>query len=286
MEYISDMLDRVAPPNLDVPAQVQAAALALINTFTSDLFDYIDFELSNIDGQDWLTKIKLHNINVGEINYRDPSVLLKEIINQSQSPLRIPIRKLVPQKEAKSFYDRLSEILTLRNQWVHISKPADTANLEGLAVLIHKVSDYLKLSVVNECRMILNLVNKLEINLTPGSGSIASESLEVVELTDLTVDSKGDKSKAPSKLEKEKFSKLTYVLSPKGSLKDKGSGLELLDSEGNPAPLVAELLKLKPSGGRLRITKNGGIHAYIGNSWDFLYQVKSDEWFPGHLNQD
>ena len=82
----------------------------------------------------------------------------------------------------------------------------------------------------------------------------------------------------------EELIKFTYVLSPKGTLIEKKTALALIDSHGDPASLVAKLLKLKPSGGRLRVTKSGKILAYFDNAWGFLYQIENDEWFQGHFN--
>ena len=88
---MSDITMRVAKPDLLVEAQINAAGVGLINTFVADLFAFIDKGMSKSDGQDWLVKLQAQDIKSGEVNYRDPSVLLKEIAKKGQSPLRKPI---------------------------------------------------------------------------------------------------------------------------------------------------------------------------------------------------
>ena len=43
------------------------------------------------------------------------------------------------------------------------------------------------------------------------------------------------------------------------------------------------LLKQKPSGGRLKITKSGQIAGFQDNSWVYMAKVEPNGWFPGHL---
>ncbi|MCX7263925.1 MAG: hypothetical protein NT035_00675, partial [Burkholderiales bacterium] len=121
---MSEIPMRVAKPDLLVEAQMNAAGVGLINTFVADLFAFIDKGMSKSDGQDWLVKLQAQDIKSGEVNYRDPSVLLKEIAKKGQSPLRKPISSLVPAAHWKDFYNRLDEILGERHLWVHNSVKA------------------------------------------------------------------------------------------------------------------------------------------------------------------
>jgi hypothetical protein len=57
--------------------------------------------------------------------------------------------------------------------------------------------------------------------------------------------------------------------------------IDLIDEAGT---LGALLIARKPSGGRLRITPEGSIAAYFGDSWGFLAKVTPVTCFPGHLS--
>ena len=100
------MTSRIAMPNLSELNQVHVTGIGLINIFTSDLFDFINKSLSKSKGQNWLIDLQVQNIGADQ-NFRDPSVLLKELVRKGQSPLRLPVSALVPPANWKDFYKRL-----------------------------------------------------------------------------------------------------------------------------------------------------------------------------------
>ena len=74
---------RITFPKLEIPAQVNSTGTGLINIFASDLFDFIDKGLKKTKGQNWLTELQVQNVG-SEQNFRDPSVLLKELHKVNQ----------------------------------------------------------------------------------------------------------------------------------------------------------------------------------------------------------
>ena len=278
---MSEIPIRVAKPDLLVAAQVNAAGLGLINTFASDLFTFIDKGITKTDGKDWLVQLQAKDINSGEVNYSDPSVLLKELVTKGQTPLRKPISALVPASNWKDFYKRLEEILGERHSWVHNSVKADPDQLKSLVVLINKVAWTLELSVVRECTELLEWINPEE----------SEESNEPPVLTPLSSQTVG----VPGQLHKEgeitvgspilgPFASYSYTLHMDGSIRNRSTAEELDEFIDDAGTLGALLLARKPSGGRLRITPKGQVAAYFGDSWGFLAQVEPNEWFPGHLS--
>jgi hypothetical protein len=272
---------RVAKPDLLVAAQVNAAGLGLINTFCSDLFSFINKGNTKTDGPDWLVKLQAKDINSGEVNYRDPSVLLKELVTKGQTPLRKPISALVPSSNWKDFYNRLEEILGKRHSWVHNSVKADADQLKSLAVLINKVAWNLELSVIRECTELLEWINPEEAEdsneplvQTPSSSQAVGQSGHLSKDEETTV---GSPILGP-------FASYSYTLHMDGSIRNRSTDEELDQFIDEAETLGALLIARKPSGGRLRITPEGVIAAYFGESWGFLAQVHPKGWFPGHLS--
>ena len=166
------MSGRVALPDLAVPTQVNSAGCGLINVFASDLFDFIDKGLKKTKGPNWLTEMQVQNVGA-DVNYKDPSVLLKELAHKGGTPLRAPISALVPQANWKDFYTRLEDVLGERHLWVHNSINADAEQLKSLVVLVSKVSWTLELAVVQECQALLD-------HITPDETEVAVEAPEPV----------------------------------------------------------------------------------------------------------
>ena len=272
---------RVAKPDLLVDAQVNAAGLGLINTFCSDLFSFIDKGLTKTEGKDWLVKLQAKDINSGEVNYRDASVLLKELVTKGQTPLRKPISALVPSSNWKDFYNRLEEILGKRHSWVHNSVKADADQLKSLVVLINKVAWNLELSVVRECTELLEWINPEEaeeFNEPPVQTPSSSKSVGVPgQLSEDEETAVGSPILGP-------FASYSYTLHMDGAIRNRSTDEELDEFIDDAGTLGALLLARKPNGGRLRITPEGQIAAYFGDSWGFLAQVDPQDWFPGHLS--
>jgi hypothetical protein len=278
---MSEIQMRVAKPDLLVDAQVNSAGLGLINTFCSDLYSFIDKGLTKTDGKDWLVKLQAKDINSGEANYRDPSVLLKELVTKGQTPLRKPISTLVPSSNWKDFYNRLEEILGKRHSWVHNSVKADSDQLKSLVVLINKVAWALELSVVRECTGLLEWISPEESEAPIETESpVTSPPKTISQLNTITTDdetSVGTPILGP-------FASYSYTLHMDGSIRNRSTDEELDQFIDGAERLGALLIARKPSGGRLRITPEGIIAAYFGDSWGFLAQVHPKGWFPGHLS--
>ena len=274
------MPGRVALPDLNIPTQVNSTGCGLINVFASDLFDFIDKGLKKSKGQNWLTEMQIQSVGA-DLNYRDPSVLLKELAHKGGSPLRAPITALVPQANWKDFYKRIDDLLGERHLWVHNSITADAEQLKSLAVLVSKVSWTLELSVVQECQAILD-------HITPDETEVAVEAPEPIaaaseiaaELGRFTSDDEtpiGTPLSGP-------FVSHSYTLHVNGSVRDRATDELLGDLISDGDTIVALLLARKPSGGRLRITAQGDVAAYFGDSWGFIAKVTPKTWFPEHLS--
>ena len=274
------MPGRVALPDLNIPTQVNSTGCGLINVFASDLFDFIDKGLKKSKGQNWLTEMQIQSVGA-DLNYRDPSVLLKELAHKGGSPLRAPITALVPQANWKDFYKRIDDLLGERHLWVHNSITADAEQLKSLAVLVSKVSWTLELSVVQECQAILD-------HITPDETEVAVEAPEPIaaaseiaaELGRFTSDDEtpiGTPLSGP-------FVSHSYTLHVNGSVRDRATDELLGDLISDGDTIGALLLARKPSGGRLRITAQGDVAAYFGDSWGFIAKVTPKTWFPEHLS--
>ena len=278
---MSEIPMRVAKPDLLIEAQIHAAGLGLINTFVADLFAFIDKGMAKSDGQDWLVKLQAQDIKSGDVNYRDPSVLLKEIAKKGQSPLRKPISSLVPAAHWKDFYNRLDEILGERHLWVHNSIKADADQLKSLAILVNKIAWTLELPVVNECQTLLE-------HITPDEPEEFADEIEPVAAASEIAAELGrftsDDEVAVGSPITGSFISHSYTLHMNGSVRDRGTDELLGELIPDGDTLGALLIARKPSGGRLRITESGEIAAYFGDSWGFLAKVEPKTWFPGHLS--
>ncbi len=86
---------RLAIPDMSQDGQIHQTGLGLINLFGSDLFTFLNKELENTEGVDWLTKYRRTNLIYQNYNFVDPSNLLKELLRVSTTPLRKPIKNIV-----------------------------------------------------------------------------------------------------------------------------------------------------------------------------------------------
>ena len=274
------MPDRVALPDLNIPTQVNSTGCGLINVFVSDLFDFIDKGLKKTKGQNWLTEMQIQSVGT-DLNYRDPSVLLKELAHKGGSPLRAPITALVPQANWKDFYKRLEDLLGERHLWVHNSITADSDQLKSLAMLVSKVGWTLELAVVQECRAILD-------HITPDETEAADEIPEPIEAASDIAAELGrftSDDEAPiGTLMAGPFISHSYTLHMNGSVRDRRTDELLGDLIADGDTIGALLLARKPSGGRLRITAQGDVVAHFADAWGFIAKVTPKTWFPGHLS--
>lgn len=278
---------RLAVPNLDQEEQVHQAGLGVINIFGSDFFDFIDKELCNTDGVDWLTQYRKSNLVYANYNFVDPSKLLKELLRVSNSPLRKPIRERVSQQELVVFFNRLQVVLDDRNDWVHHDSKFSREQLKTLLLNVYPIAERMKLSVVTECDFLLAALSGVEPDVPqidepitaasiPESQSVLKKELkEIISENEITV---GEPLEV-------KFLDYSYVLHLSGEVRNRKTN-ELL-SELNPGEssrIGALLITRKPSGGRLRISGEGIVAAYFEDHWGYLGKVAPQHWFPNHLH--
>lgn len=259
---------RVTLPNLKNPIQVNSAAISLISLFTQDLFAFIDKGLTQTIGKNWLDLMQMQNLG-SELNYKDPAILLKELVQKGQSPLRRPISALVPKANWKDFYNRLQDLLDERNSWVHNANNADPDSLKSLVLLVNKVAFYLELPVTKECKDLNDLISPIDVPETstpePEAEKPADEEIQL-----------GTPLAGP-------FLGYSYTLHMDGSIRDRSTDQLLTEFNQDYEALGMLLIARKPSGGRLKITAGGQIAAYFGNYWGYLGAIEGKKWFPGHL---
>lgn len=261
---------RVLLPDLSLESQVHASALGLINAFTTDLFNFIDEALCQSLGRDWLTRLSMEESEEKDPNYRDPSVLLKELTRKGSSPLRKPISSLIPHAQWKNFYGRLDELLNARHKWVHNEVPANSRQLESLVVLIQKLAWFLELSVAKDCLLFLELIHPQAESPESENGSRAQPVVnDGVNLVGAPIE--------------EEFLPHSYTLHLNGHIRHRGTDELLATLRPDALALGVALIAQKPNGGRLRITPKGIIGAYFEGRWGYLARVNPDEWFPGHI---
>ena len=274
-------MKRVAKPDLTSESQIHSTGIALISLFAQDLLAFIDSGLSKELGIKWLTELQISKMNISESNYKDPSVLLKEIVNVGSSPLRGPISALVPKAQWKDFYNRLSEVLGSRHLWVHNEIRTTADELKSLCILLRKVSWILELQVSEECGELLSMLEPEEGAAQEEVQAPLKSPSDIVgtfqPLTENENMQVGFPIAGP-------FISYSYTLHLNGSIRDRGTEGLLEDLSSGAGTLGALLIARKPSGGRLRITADGQVAAYFGDHWGYLAQVSSNNWFPGHLS--
>lgn len=259
-------------PDLTSPIQISSAAIGLISTFTSDLFEFIDGALSRELGSNWLASIQMQNLG-SELNFKDPAVLLKELVQKGQSPLRRPISALVPQSHWRDFYNRLEDVLGERNRWVHNSINANSNSFKSLVLLINKVAFYLELPITKECNELLEHISP---QMSNDRGRDASTPTLALESPPLLVGEIGAPLDGP-------FLSHSYTLHLDGSIRDRSSDQLLHELVPRSKALGHVLISRKPNGGRLKITSKGQIAAYFGDYWGLLGEIVPKDWFPGHI---
>lgn len=277
---------RLAIPNLDQEGQVHQTGIGFINLLGTDLFSVLNDWLEKSQGTDWLTQYRKSNFVYQNYNFNDPSNLLKELLRNSESPLRQPIREGIEPKNRVAFFNRLQVILDDRNDWVHHNSTFTRENLKTLILNVYPVAQNMNLELVGECDYFLPILDGIEP--------------DVPQIEDLVVPSTGSETEsewvkaiqkvmpeneiAVGTLVEEKFLEHSYVLHLTGEVRNRKTD-ELLSivrpdfSQSIGALMIAR----KPSGGRLRITEKGVVVAYFEDHWGYLASVEVDQWFPDHL---
>ena len=275
---------RIATPNLSQENQIHQTGLAMINLFAEDLFGFLNENLQSNGNENWLINYRKNSLNYQNYNFLDPSNLLKEIIRVSNSPLRIPIRNIIDQKDMVAFFNKLSTVLEDRNDWVHHNQSFNKENLKSLILNIYPIATKMGLSIVSECDFLLESLSEVKPDVLTFENDLQTEvepSEIVKSLSNLVSDSEPQIGSAID----ESLTEFSYILHLSGEIRNRKNN-ELLSSY---MPDVADylgalMIARKPTGGRLRITNNGKLVAYFENHWGFLAQVNPDIWFPEHIH--
>lgn len=277
---------RLAIPDLEQEGQIHQTGIGLINLLGIDFFNFINFNLEQTDGKDWLTNYRKTNLVYQNYNFNDPSNLLKELLRVSTSPLRKPIKEKVIQKEILPFFNRLQVILDDRNDWVHHNSTFTRENLKTLILNIYPIAEKLALQMVEECDFLLSKLDGIEPDvpqmddpIVAATSSTSQPELvkgiqEIVSHSDLEVGS----------LIEGKFLEYSYVLHLTGEIRNRKSNELLSEVKPDLAPTLGTLMiARKPTGGRLRITSEGIVAAYFEDHWGYIATVTPEQWFPDHL---
>lgn len=266
---------RIVSPNTSDSSQIHLTGLGLINLFASDLLIFIDKHLIESEGNNWLVDNKVKDLRFGDINLKDPSALLKELTRNGQSVLRKPINLFINKAQLKDFYDRLEDVLDARHKWVHNEVVLSIDSLENLIITIKKIAWLLELPVIKECDQIL-AVTKPESDESVLDSKLEARGQE-------SYPEQASSSNSSDEAISEDFLSHSYTLHLSGSIRDRKTDNLLEDLIPGSKEFGKVLLKLKPSGGRLKITKNGQIAGFQDDSWVFMAKVEPGAWFPGHL---
>lgn len=277
---------RIAIPNLSEEEQIHQTGIGIINLFGIDLFKFLSFKLNSTNGENWLTTYRKSSLIYQNYNFNDPSNLLKELLRVSSSPLRRPIKDVIPQKDLLAFFNRFQIILDDRNDWVHHNSIFSQENLKTLILNIYPIARELQLEMTKELDFMLAKLDGIEPDVPQIDNPIVPETIP-----NPVDDNKGGIQSIVSNTEleigtlvEEIFLDFSYVLHLNGEIRNRKTD-ELL-SELNPS--IAETIGMimiarKPSGGRLRVTSSGVVAAYFEDHWGYLVRVKPEQWFPGHV---
>jgi len=277
---------RIASPNLEMKEQIHQTGVALINLFAGDLFQFIDESLKKTDGRNWLTNYRKTRLEYANYNFADPGNLLKEIIRFYSSPLRKPLRLVVPQREALSFYNRLEVLLEDRNDWVHHNVVAEKDTLKTLILNLFPICLRLDLPLKSECDVLLARLDGVEPEVPQADPPIFTSSK--IDISDQALKEFAaaipENEREVGDLIEQELLKYSYTLHLSGEIRDRKT--DQLLSSFHPeiaGTLGALMIARKTNGGRLRITADGTIAAYFEEHWGYLASVKANQWFPGHL---
>ena len=271
---------RVAKPDWDSSVQINQTGIGLINLFTGDLFEFIDNNLIKLLGDDWVITLPNGDGTGSTMNFRDPSILLKDLGRKITPSLRLPINAKVKAERLFQFYNLLDDIHGERHLWVHQEIEPTKKNLSALVDLVNRVATYLDLPVCGECNSLAKEIGSIqrETVVTDESDSLVESAL-VLALNTLT---KGEPVTVGTPIAGP-YSDHSYTLHLNGSIRDRDAGVILSEVNSNAEAVGTLLIARKPNGGRIRLVPNGVLAAYFDDHWGFLAQVDEDNWFPGHL---
>jgi hypothetical protein len=271
---------RVAKPDWNSSVQINQTGIGLINLFTGDLFEFIDNNLIKLLGDDWVRTLPNGDGEGSTMNFRDPSILLKDLGRKITPSLRLPINAKVKAERLFQFYNLLDDIHGERHLWVHQEIEPTKKNLSALVDLVNRVATYLDLPVCGECNSLAKEIGSIqrETVVTDESDSLVESAL-VLALNTLT---KGEPVTVGTPIAGP-YLDHSYTLHLNGSIRDRDAGELLSEVNSNAEAVGTLLIARKPNGGRIRLVPNGVLAAYFDDHWGFLAQVDEDNWFPGHL---
>lgn len=278
---------RLAMPDLTVEGQVHQTGIGILNLLGSDLFQVINHELENSDGINWLTDYRKTNLVYKNYNFSDPSSLLKELLRVANSPLRKPIRKIIPPRELVAFFNRLQIVLDDRNDWIHHNSTFASQNLKTLILNVYPIAEKMNLSLIQECDLLLAKLDGIEPEIPETIDPIVPQSTSREE-SGIVKDIKEVLSQDEptiGEITEGKFLDFSYVLHLTGEVRDRKTNVLLSEVRNETAQtLGALLIARKPTGGRLRISVNGVLAAYFEDHWGYLARVTPEQWFPNHIH--
>jgi hypothetical protein len=303
---------------------ITVTANALFVHFANDLSSFINSFMTAKHGPAWLQNLKVEDVTYRNFNPKDPAALLKDLAKYGGSKLRPALFSKIERGFIKEYLEDLDDLLGERNAWLHRQVQETEAELLDLVTTLLRVGKPLSLPIVEDCLAIQSSIlapapevsivdpivavveaiaeapvevpplapqeeSKDEQPVTPvmedepATKKVVSEP-EAISVSDI-IQIAGDETSHIGDEVKERLLSHSYVLHLNGDIRDRASD-ELL-GDVNPASaqsLGAFLISRKPSGGRIRITEDGTLCAFFEEKWGYLAKVKSEDWFPDHLD--
>jgi hypothetical protein len=303
---------------------ITVTANALFVHFANDLSSFINSFMTAKHGPAWLQNLKVEDVTYRNFNPKDPAALLKDLAKYGGSKLRPALFSKIERGFIKEYLEDLDDLLGERNAWLHRQVQETEAELLDLVTTLLRVGKPLSLPIVEDCLAIQSSIlapapevstvdpivavveaiaeapvevptlapqeeSKDEQPVTaviedePVTKKVVSEP-EAISVSDI-IQIAGDETSHIGDEVKERLLSHSYVLHLNGDIRDRASD-ELL-GDVNPASaqsLGAFLISRKPSGGRIRITEDGTLCAFFEEKWGYLAKVKSEDWFPDHLD--
>jgi len=303
---------------------ITVTANALFVHFANDLSSFINSFMTAKHGPAWLQNLKVEDVTYRNFNPKDPAALLKDLAKYGGSKLRPALFSKIERGFIKEYLEDLDDLLGERNAWLHRQVQETEAELLDLVTTLLRVGKPLSLPIVEDCLAIQSSIlapapevsivdpivavveaiaeapvevpplapqeeSKDEQPVTPvmedepATKKVVSEP-EAISVSDIIQIAGGETSHIGDEV-KERLLSHSYVLHLNGDIRDRASDELLVDV--NPASaqsLGAFLISRKPSGGRIRITEDGTLCAFFEEKWGYLAKVKSEDWFPDHLD--
>jgi hypothetical protein len=303
---------------------ITVTANALFVHFANDLSSFINSFMTAKHGPAWLQNLKVEDVTYRNFNPKDPAALLKDLAKYGGSKLRPALFSKIERGFIKEYLEDLDDLLGERNAWLHRQVQETEAELLDLVTTLFRVGKPLSLPIVEDCLAIQSSIlapapevptvdpiiavveavaeapveaptlapqeeSKNEQPVTPviedepATKKVVSDA-EAISVSDI-IQIAGDETSHIGDEVKERLLSHSYVLHLNGDIRDRASD-ELL-GDLNPASaqsLGAFLISRTPSGGRIRITEDGTLCAFFEEKWGYLAKVKSEDWFPDHLD--